>query len=237
MRIDNDEREFATPASVHRGTAERLNTRGRVGIGVTIAVLGALVVTTSVGLAHADDTITSPPATATSTTSQSVTETADAARQAVSSSITDKIGLVSISQVTSSGALVPNSVIQIERRDDDTTSSSSAASTTAAQTPSSTDSTTQEGGTPVSGLSFPVGANLDVITSTAPVILALPEGVYKLTHLGTAGTDNAPNAGDVTIRVAAGKHVAGKLLEQPGTTRGAAPGITTATTPTPATTN
>ncbi|MFW0787940.1 hypothetical protein AAFP35_25875 [Gordonia sp. CPCC 206044] len=231
MRIDNDESEFTGYPTANRSPSERLNLRGRIGIGATIAVLGAMVITTSVGLAHADETTT--PSAPSSIMSQGYAEGSETA-QSVSSSITDKIGLVSISQVTTSGALVPNSVIQVERRANDTdTSDSTSASTTATQNNSTT---TQEDGAAVNGLSFPVGANLDVITSATPVILALPEGVYKLTHLGTAGTDNGPNAGDVTIRVAAGHHVAGKLLEQPGTTRGAAPGITTAaTTPTPAT--
>lgn len=179
--------------------------RRRIGVGATAAVLGGLVVATTVGLAHADET-TTPSSSASNSTSVDVSTV-------IAEASTDKIGLVSISQVAATGGLVPNAVIHIERRDD-TAAPSTAASSSTEQTPS-TATTTSPGGAG-SKLAFPVGASLDVITANAPIALALPEGVYTLTHLGTAGTDETgPSASPVTVHVTAGAHAAGALHEQP----------------------
>ncbi|MEY1672603.1 hypothetical protein AB4Z55_00265 [Gordonia sp. ABKF26] len=196
--------------------------RRRIGVGATAVVLGGLVVATTVGLAHADETTTPSTSASNSTTADVSTVIAEAS--------TDKIGLVSISQINATGGLVPHAVIHIERRDDNAAPAPSASSeqstsseqtTTPAQLPTPTDHDGGAGNT----LAFPVGASLDVITANAPIALALPEGVYTLTHLGTAGTDEGgPSAAPVTVRVAAGAHAAGALREQP----------TSSTPPTPA---
>lgn len=187
--------------------------RRRIGVGATAAVLGGLVVATTVGLAHADET-TTPSTSASNSTSVD-------ASTVITEASTDKIGLVSISQVAATGGLVPNAVIHIERRDDTAAPSPSASSSTE-QTPSAATTTSLQVPTPAEGggagskLAFPVGASLDVITANAPVALALPEGVYTLTHLGTAGTDETgPSASPVTVHVTAGAHAAGALREQP----------------------
>lgn len=185
--------------------------RRRIGVGATAAVLGGLVVATTVGLAHADETTTPSTSASNSTTVDVSTVIAEAS--------TDKIGLVSISQVAATGGLVPNAVIHIERRDDAAAPSTDASSSTE-QTPATTTSpqipTPAEGGGAGSTLAFPVGASLDVITATAPIALALPEGIYTLTHLGTAGADETgPSASPVTVRITAGAHAAGALREQP----------------------
>ncbi|QIK50287.1 hypothetical protein G8C36_23510 (plasmid) [Gordonia terrae] len=186
--------------------------RRRIGVGATAAVLGGLVVATTVGLAHADETSTASISASSSTTADVSTVIAEAS--------TDKIGLVSISQVAATGGLVPNAVIHIERRDD-TAASSPSASSSAEQTPSTATTTSPQVPTPNesggagSTLAFPVGASLDVITANAPIALALPEGVYTLTHLGTAGTDETGlSASPVTVRATAGAHAAGALREQ-----------------------
>lgn len=193
--------------------------------------LAGLITFGAVGFAHADNDVPTSTPSAQSDTSTS-TDPASAP------SATDRIGLVSVTQVAADGTTpVEGSVIQLERlsdtaaptenASDTTTTTPSEPVTTAAE--SATSSTTDSGSSDsVSGLAFPVGAKFDVVTSKNAVILALPEGVYKLTHLGTANNEQAPNAGDVTIRVVAGRHVAGKLQEQPGTTRGAAPGVSSA---------
>ncbi|MFE0750851.1 hypothetical protein [Gordonia sp. NPDC058843] len=188
--------------------------RRRIGVGATAALLGGLVVATTVGLAHADET-TTPSTSASSSTADVSAVIADAS--------TDKIGLVSISHVNATGGLVPNAVIHIERRDDAAEPSTPASSSTE-QTPSTGTTTSPQVPTPAEGggvgakLAFPVGASLDVITANAPIALALPEGVYTLTHLGTAGTDNTgPAADPVTVRVTAGAHANGALREQPTT--------------------
>lgn len=187
--------------------------RRRIGVGATAAVLGGLVVATTVGLAHADETTTPSTSASSSTTADVSTVIAEAA--------TDKIGLVSISQVAATGGLVPNAVIHIERRDDAAAPSTDASSSTE-QTPSTATTTSPQVPTPAEGagagstLAFPVGASLDVITANAPIALALPEGVYTLTHLGTAGTDETgPSASPVTVRITADAHAAGALREQP----------------------
>lgn len=187
--------------------------RRRIGVGATAALLGGLVVATTVGLAHADETTTPSTSASSSTTADVSTVIAEGS--------TDKIGLVSISQVAATGGLVPNAVIHIERRDD-TAAPSTPASSSTEQTPSTATTTSPQIPTPAerggagSKLAFPVGASLDVITATAPIALALPEGVYTLTHLGTAGTDETgPSASPVTVRVTAGAHAAGALREQP----------------------
>lgn len=174
-------------------------------------VLGGLVVATTVGLAHADET--TPSSSASNSTSVDVSTV-------IAEVSTDKIGLVSISQVAATGGLVPNAVIHIERRDD-TAAPSPSASSSAEQTPSTATTTSPQIPTPTesggagSTLAFPVGASLNVITANAPIALALPEGVYTLTHLGTAGTDETgPSASPVTVRVTAGAHAAGALREQ-----------------------
>ncbi|MCZ4581529.1 hypothetical protein O4158_21055 [Gordonia amicalis] len=188
--------------------------RRRIGVGATASVLGGLVVATTVGLAHADET-TTPSTSASSSTADVSAVIAEAS--------TDKIGLVSISQVNAAGGLVPNAVIHIERRDD-TAAPSMAASSSTEQTPSSAATTSPQIPTPAesggvgSKLAFPVGASLDVVTATAPIALALPEGAYTLTHLGTAGTDETgPSASPVTVRITAGAHANGALHEQPTT--------------------
>lgn len=188
--------------------------RRRIGVGATAAVLGGLVVATSVGLAHADET-TTPSTSASSSTADVSAVIAEAS--------TDKVGLVSISQVNAAGGLVPNAVIHIERRDD-VAAPSTPASSSSEQTPSTGATTSPQVPTPAEGggvgskLAFPVGASLDVITSTAPIALALPEGAYTLTHLGTAGTDETgPSAAPVTVHVTAGAHANGALREQPTT--------------------
>ena len=198
--------------------------RRRIGVGATAAVLGGLVVATTVGLAHADETTTPSTSASSSTTADVSTVIAEAS--------TDKIGLVSISQVAATGGLVPNAVIHIERRDDAAAPSTDASSSTE-QTPSTATTTSPQIPTPAEGggagstLAFPVGASLDVITANTPIALALPEGVYTLTHLGTAGTDETgPSASPVTVRITAGAHAAGALREQP---------TTSSTTPAPAT--
>lgn len=187
--------------------------RRRIGVGATAAVLGGLVVATTVGLAHADETTTPSTSASSSTTANVSTVIAEAS--------TDKIGLVSISQVAATGGLVPNAVIHIERRDDAAAPSTDASSSTE-QTPSTATTTSPQIPTPAEGggagstLAFPVGASLDVITANTPIALALPEGVYTLTHLGTAGTDETgPSASPVTVRITAGAHAAGALREQP----------------------
>ncbi|WGJ88266.1 hypothetical protein [Gordonia sp. SMJS1] len=187
--------------------------RRRIGVGATAAVLGGLVVATTVGLAHADETTTPSTSASSSTTADVSTVIAEAS--------TDKIGLVSISQVAATGGLVPNAVIHIERRDDAAAPSTDASSSTE-QTPSTATTTSPQIPTPAEGggagstLAFPVGASLDVITANTPIALALPEGVYTLTHLGTAGTDETgPSASPVTVRITAGAHAAGALREQP----------------------
>lgn len=187
--------------------------RRRIGVGATAAVLGGLVVATTVGLAHAGETTTPSTSASSSTTADVSTVIAEAS--------TDKIGLVSISQVAATGGLVPNAVIHIERRDDAAAPSTDASSSTE-QTPSTATTTSPQIPTPAEGggaggtLAFPVGASLDVITANTPIALALPEGVYTLTHLGTAGTDETgPSASPVTVRITAGAHAAGALREQP----------------------
>lgn len=187
--------------------------RRRIGVGATAAVLGGLVVATTVGLAHADETTTPSTSASSSTTADVSTVITEAS--------TDKIGLVSISQVAATGGLVPNAVIHIERRDDTAAPSTDASSSTE-QTPSTATTTSPQIPTPAEGggagstLAFPVGASLDVITANTPIALALPEGVYTLTHLGTAGTDETgPSASPVTVRITAGAHAAGALREQP----------------------
>lgn len=202
---DDHEADFYDHADTTRGPAERLTWRGRIGVGAAVAVLGGLVVATTVGLAHADET-TTPSSSASNSTSVDVSTV-------IAEASTDKIGLVSISQVAATGGLVPNAVIHIERRDDNAAPSTAASSSTE-QTPS-TATTTSPGGAG-SKLAFPVGASLDVITGNAPIALALPEGVYTLTHLGTAGTDETgPSASPITVHVTAGAHAAGALREQP----------------------
>lgn len=192
--------------------------RRRIGVGATAAVLGGLVVATTVGLAHADET-THPSTSASSSTSVD-------ASTVIAEASTDKIGLVSISQVAATGGLVLNAVNHIERRDDTAAPSPSASSSTE-QTPSAATTTSPQVPTPAEGggagstLAFPVGASLDAITANAPIALALLEGVYTLTHLGTAGTDETgPSASPVTVRV-----TAGALREQPTSS--------TSTTPVP----
>uniref|UniRef100_UPI002597FCA3 hypothetical protein n=1 Tax=uncultured Gordonia sp. TaxID=198437 RepID=UPI002597FCA3 len=171
------------------------------------------VVATTVGLAHADETTTTPPSTSASSSTADVSTV-------IAETSTDKIGLVSISQINDTGGLVPNAVIHIERRDDTAApapspsseqSSSSAQTTTSAQLPTPDEA----GGGVGAKLAFPVGASLDVITTTAPIALALPEGAYTLTHLGTAGIDETgPSASPVTLRITAGAHANGALREQ-----------------------
>lgn len=220
---DDHESDFYDHPDTTRSPAERLTWRGRVGVGVAAAVLGGLVVATTVGLAHADETTPASTSASSSTTADVSTVIAEAS--------TDKIGLVSISQINAVGGLVPNAVIHIERRDDTATPSTAASSSTE-QTPSTATTTSPQIPTPTEGggagstLAFPVGASLDVITANAPIALALPEGVYTLTHLGTAGTDETgPSASPVTVRVTAGAHAAGVLREQATTS--------TPTTPAP----
>ena len=197
----------------HEADPTTTSWRRRIGVGATAAVLGGLVVATTVGLAHADETT---PAS----TSPSNSTTADVST-VITEASTDKIGLVSISQIAATGGLVPNAVIHIERRDDAAAPSTDASSSTE-QTPSTATTTSPQIPTPTEGggagstLAFPIGASLDVITANAPIALALPEGVYTLTHLGTAGTDETgPSASPVTVRITAGAHAAGALREQP----------------------
>ncbi|WP_439033275.1 hypothetical protein [Gordonia terrae] len=196
--------------------------RRRIGVGATAAVLGGLVVATTVGLAHADETTTTPSTSASSSTGADVSTV-------IAEASTDKIGLVSISQVAATGGLVPNAVIHLERRVDTAApapstsieqSSTSAQTTTSAQLPTPDEA----GGGVGAKLAFPVGTSLDVITTTTPIVLALPEGAYTLTHLGTAGTDNTgPAADPVTLRITAGAHANGALREQPTSSAPATP--------------
>lgn len=199
---------------------------------VTAAIaLAGLVTFGAVGFAHADNDV---PTSSSSPSTQADTSTSTDPTSAPSA--TDRIGLVSVTQVAADNTTpVEGSVIQLERLSDTaapTTDTASDSTTTTPSEPATTDTstspTTSTSTSTASALAFPVGAKFDVVTSKNAVILALPEGIYKLTHLGTANNEQAPNAGDVTIRVIAGRHVAGKLQEQPGTTRGAAPGVSSA---------
>ncbi|MDV6309994.1 hypothetical protein [Gordonia amicalis] len=212
---DDHESDFYAYPDLTRSPDERLTWRGRIAVGAAVVVLGGLLVATTVGLAHADET-TTPSTNASSSTAADVSTV-------IAESSTDKIGLVSITHVDATDALVPNAVIHIERRDD-TAAPSPQASSSTEQTPSTDASTSvqlpppTDGGEKDTTLAFPVGASLDVLTGTAPIALALPEGVYTLTHLGTAGTDEAgPSASALTLRVTAGGHVNGALRQQPTT--------------------
>ncbi|WP_461666629.1 hypothetical protein [Gordonia sputi] len=153
------------------------------------------------------------------------------------SAATDRIGVLSINELDTSGATVTGAIVQIERITDNTPHSAN--STTTSEPSSATSSTSETSTTSSSAtatapdshvrpLTVPVGTAFDVVTTTNPVVVALPEGSYTLTSLGVTSTPSAPPAPPLTVHVDAGKQADGTLTQPASSTSS-----TSTTTPTP----
>lgn len=212
----------ADPTSAPGRTTQPQRRRGTLAIAIVALVFAVLIVGTGIGLARADDAPSAP-----------------------GDGPTDKIGVLTISHVTTDGTPVENSVIQFERVNNTTTTTPSATTTDPSPTttpptsPAVESSTRTEdpsgASTPASqpaSVRLPVGSTFDLITGKEPIVLAVPEGDYTLTQLGvvTTGTNSetGPTADKVTVHVTAGKQVDGKLTDRtptnPSTSTEPAPG-------------
>lgn len=130
-------------------------------------------------------------------------EPADTTGNSAVSEVTTKTGVLTIEETGTDGNPVPGAVIQIERvatsayGSSSTSASASPAATTTTETTTSASSSAALATSPPAdtadrsdetALSLPVGIKFDIVTTSSPIILAVPEGNYVLTHLGLTGT-------------------------------------------------
>lgn len=135
--------------------------------GVCAAVIAVAGVSVAVAAAS--------PAPSDPSGSQSVTE------------VTTKTGVLTIEETGPAGTPIAGAVIQVERIAESSYSSSPSTTSSTTDATSTTAPSTTANRDDETALSLPIGVKFDIVTTESPIILAVPEGNYALTHLGVTG--------------------------------------------------